>query len=104
MKTRGIVCDLADWKMRIQRIIAPMGKGEWNDMWRSEAWTILGELWDNATEDQRKALRIAQHDIEFWDLIPHCQDCSNCITVDGVLYCTHWERNTTEGGFCHEGR
>ena len=53
-------------------------------MWRSEAWTILGELWDNATEDQRKALRIAQRDIEFVDLMPddmmpvvRCKDCKH---------------------------
>lgn len=59
-------------------------------MWRSEAWTILGELWDNANEHQRKALRIAQNDIEFVDLMPddmvavvRCKDCKHYHEAEG---------------------
>jgi hypothetical protein len=95
-----------------------------NDMWRSEAWTILGELWDNATEDQRKALRIAQRDIEFVDLMPddmvhvvRCKDCKHrklsgvapfmyycCNNNDGLVgglrdedFCSYGERKEAEG-------
>ena len=87
-----------------------------NDMWRSEAWTILGELWDNATEDQRKALRIAQRDIEFVDLMPddmvpvvRCKDCKYYTTEDFYgniccgckLYCAMLD--ITPDGFCSYG-
>ena len=87
-----------------------------NDMWRSEAWTILGELWDNANEHQRKALRIAQNDIEFVDLMPddmvavvRCKDCVNgelCLNSQGAEYvvCSMDEHHVwLPNGFCSYG-
>ena len=53
-------------------------------MLRSEAWEILGELWDNANEAQREALHIAQHDIEFVDLMP--DDVVAVGSCDGCFY------------------
>lgn len=47
-------------------------------MKRSEAYHILGEMFDYATEEQRKALVIAQHDIESIDLAQDGEYCPYC--------------------------
>jgi hypothetical protein len=51
-------------------------------MKRSEAYHILGKMWEGATSEQAEALSIAQNDIEFVDLLPDdmcrvvfCTDC-----------------------------
>ena len=42
-----------------------------NDMRRVEAYHILRDMYDEATEEQRAAISIAMDDIEFVDLMPY---------------------------------
>lgn len=35
--------------------------------------------------------------------VTRCRNCYNAITVDCVLYCTHWRMNTFDDGYCHAG-
>lgn len=35
--------------------------------------------------------------------VTRCANCHNAITIDCVLYCTHWRMNTSDDGYCHEG-
>lgn len=72
-------------------------------MKRSEAWAVLGQLWDEANETQKEALQIAQDDIEFVDLMPNdmvhvvrCKDCKHCelAVADGY----EWYLCKCEGG------
>lgn len=35
--------------------------------------------------------------------VTRCRNCHNAITIDCVLYCTHWRMNTFDDGYCHEG-
>lgn len=35
--------------------------------------------------------------------VTRCRNCYNAITIDCVLYCTHWRMNTFDDGYCHEG-
>lgn len=35
--------------------------------------------------------------------VTRCRNCHNAITVDCVLYCTHWRMNTSDDGYCYEG-
>lgn len=60
-------------------------------MKRSEAYHILGKMWENATAEQAEALSIAQEDIEFVDLMPEdmvavvrCKDCKRCRGFGGA--------------------
>lgn len=91
-------------------------------MKRSEAYHILGKMWENATAEQAEALSIAQKDIEFVDLMPvdmvavvRCKDCKcgkhpdstklvgkyvNCALYDPMPlmrsedFCSYGERRT----------
>ena len=80
-------------------------------MTRVEAYHILGEMWkETFSAEQAEALSIAQDDIEFVDLMPddvvpvtRCKDCKHSDLIDYTRYCFHWERNTDEDGYCHEG-
>ncbi len=60
-------------------------------MLRSEAWELLGQLWDVANEAQREALSIAMDDIQFVDLMPtvRCKDCKHRLQDEqsGVSIC-----------------
>lgn len=54
------------------------------NMKRSEAYHILGKMWEDATPEQAEAISIAQDDIEFVDLMPEdmvfvvrCKDCKH---------------------------
>lgn len=35
--------------------------------------------------------------------VVRCKDCLSCIYVGDTPYCTEWERNTDEDGYCHKG-
>lgn len=35
--------------------------------------------------------------------ITRCRECSSCIDIDGIPYCTEWGKNTDENGYCHKG-
>lgn len=35
--------------------------------------------------------------------VTRCANCHNAITIDCVLYCTHWRMNTFDDGYCHAG-
>lgn len=35
--------------------------------------------------------------------VVRCKNCRNSDWVGDTLYCFHWERNTEENGYCHEG-
>jgi hypothetical protein len=101
-------------------------------MKRSEAYHILGKMWENATTEQAEALSIAQNDIEFVDLMPkdmvavvRCKDCKRrgdpdkcpmCYEVpvyqcngedsDGELCWDVWEEiedRTIDDSFCSCG-
>ena len=83
-----------------------------NDMKRSEAYHILRDMYDEATEEQRAAINIAMDDIEFVDLMPddmvaavRCKDCKHywknvntpgysgkCVTVSDDFFCAYGER------------
>lgn len=63
-----------------------------NDMQRSKAYFILERFWATATDEEREALRIAQNDIQFVDLMPDdmvvvckCRDCNHITPVEGGL-------------------
>ena len=83
-------------------------------MRRVEAYHILQDMYDEATDEQRAAISIAMDDIEFVDLMPddmvavrRCKDCVRCdeerTMLGTVLFCNHWVRNTVSDGYCHEG-
>lgn len=35
--------------------------------------------------------------------VVRCKDCRHSDVIDTTRYCFHWERNTDDNGFCHEG-
>ena len=35
--------------------------------------------------------------------VVRCRDCKHSDMIDCTRYCFHWERNTDDDGFCHEG-
>ena len=107
-----------------RRLTAPTAAHEWmvNDMRnmsRPEAFWVLNEMLGDATEDQKEALRIAQYDIEFVDLmqddmvaVVRCADCKHyhdfethydCNHICGMDdvrptdYCSYGERKDGEG-------
>ena len=69
-------------------------------MKRSEAYHILQNMYDEATEEQRAAISIAMDDIEFVDLMPDdmvavvlCKDCKyrSPYFDSGKYCCTLWQ-------------
>ena len=82
-------------------------------MERSEAFHILNWMYDEATEEQRKALDMAMSDIEFVDLMPdeiapvvhgrwiwseenECWVCSNC----EMSALNNYRGNSTDSNYC----
>ena len=85
-------------------------------MKRSEAYHILGKMWEDATAEQAEAISMAQNDIEFVDLMPsdmvavvRCKDCVNgelCLNSQGAEYvvCELDEHHVwLPNGFCSYG-
>jgi hypothetical protein len=35
--------------------------------------------------------------------VVRCKDCRCCEQIGYVFFCHHWDRNTDENGYCHEG-
>ena len=84
-------------------------------MKRSEAYHILGKMWEDATPEQAEAISMAQNDIEFVDLMPddmvavvRCKDCrwarTNQKDDADVYYCElRTGRAYHSGDFCSYG-
>ena len=81
-------------------------------MKRSEAFHILEEMCDFATETQRQAIGMAQNDIEFVDLMPddmvavvRCKDCKHMSRGAHGRYCYVWKNYNGMGdeGYCNYG-
>ena len=91
-------------------------------MKRSEAYAILGRMWEDATAEQAKALSIAQDDIEFVDLMPkdmvavvRCKDCEAWQTKTAMSFlrdgihvrccsCSVYGRLMYDDDFCSKGK
>ena len=83
-------------------------------MKRSEAYHILGKMWEDATAEQAEALSIAQNDIEFVDLMPNdtvavvrCKNCKHFIYgefCDGPHTEQGFTVTVTEDDFCSYGK
>ena len=84
-------------------------------MKRSEAYHILGKMWEDAAPEQAEAISMAQSDIEFVDLMPkdmvavvRCKDCWSAMEMEGfmggVLYCKFWGHDIDEACFCYYGQ
>lgn len=37
------------------------------------------------------------------EVVVRCKDCYQSVVIGDVLYCTYWEKDTDENGYCHEG-
>lgn len=37
------------------------------------------------------------------EVVVRCKDCYQSVVIGEVLYCTYWNKNTDESGYCHEG-
>jgi hypothetical protein len=78
----------ADWVLSHLKPYAPS----------DEEWSITGGT----------ALRLIHNAVDNVPTIDaepvtRCRNCYNAITIDCVLYCTHWRMNTFDDGYCHEG-
>lgn len=81
-------------------------------MKRSEAFFILDKMLDGATPEQAEAIKMAQNDLEFVDLMPkdmvavtRCKYCEHMKRMGVMCYCEVWGNINGEGldGFCNYG-
>lgn len=84
-------------------------------MKRSEAYHILGRMWEDATPEQAEAISVAQNDLEFVDLMPddmvcvvRCKDCKHYVERKEISKkCCYVHLLTPhpmpEDGFCSYG-
>ena len=61
--------------------------------------THLDNLAEGFTEAGRVIREMPTVDAE---VVVRCKDCYQSGVIGNVLYCTYWEKNTDENGYCHE--